>query len=106
MMMPGFLFIYKNNKYHRVHVSEIQYISASGSYLHIVTPTEQFSLALNLSQFLRQNQIPSLVRIHRSFIVNLDCIDEFDHQYVYIERHQIPIGASYRVKFMERIVIC
>jgi two-component system, response regulator PdtaR len=97
------LFVRKNDKHIKITVQDILYVCADGSYLTIVTSREQFSLSQNLSQFLRRNDIPSLVRVHRSYIVNVDTIDSFDHAHLYIGEHQIPISSSYRNKLMKSI---
>lgn len=101
--MNDVLFIKKESKYRKVPVQNILYLNAAGSYLNIITINEEFSLAQNLSQFIRKNEIPSLVRVHRSYLVNVQHIDSFDQTYVYIGTHQIPIGDSYRQEFMEGI---
>ncbi len=97
------LFVRQNDRHLKVRVQDIQFISAAGSYLNIITATDQFSMTQNLSQFTRKNPVPNFMRVHRSFIVNVDCIDSFDHSFVYIGAHQIPLGASYREKFMKAI---
>lgn len=74
-MESSVLFIRKNERHQRIKVQDIQYIHAAGSYLEIVTPQEKFSVSQNLSQFIRKNSIAALVRVHRSYIVNLAWVD-------------------------------
>jgi DNA-binding LytR/AlgR family response regulator len=102
-MKPSVVFIRKDDRQHKLQVQDILFIRANGSYLEIVTPAEIFSVSQNLSQFMRRNPIPGLVRVHRSFIVNLNWLDSFDHEFVYLGSHQIPIGDSFRTKFMKGI---
>ena len=102
-MASSVLFIRKNDRHQRIRVQDIMYISAAGSYLIIKTATEELSLAQNLSQFVRKNPIASLIRVHRSYIVNIDCVDSFDHDFVYIGEQKIPLGDSYREKFMNGV---
>jgi DNA-binding LytR/AlgR family response regulator len=102
-MTPSVLFIRKDERHRKIRVQDIQYISAEGSYLEIVTLDEKFSLSQNLSQFIRKNPISSLVRVHRSYIVNLESVDSFDHEYIYAGEHRIPIGEKFREQFMEGI---
>ncbi len=102
-LKPSVLFIRKDERHRKIRVKDIQYISAAGSYLEIVTLDENFSISQNLSQFIRKNPISSLVRVHRSYIVNLECVDSFDHEYIYAGQHQIPIGEKFREQFMEGI---
>jgi len=101
--MERHFFIRKNDRYVKIKIEEIQFIEAAGSYLKLVTFQEEFSLSLNLSQFERRNTLPGLVRIHRSFIVNCECIDSFDSAFVYIHRYKVPIGAKFRERFLKAI---
>jgi DNA-binding LytR/AlgR family response regulator len=102
-MISSVLFIRKGDRHRKIRVQDIQYIIAAGSYLEIITLDEIFSVPQNLSQFVRKNQIASLVRVHRSYIVNLNRVDSFDHEYIYSGQHQIPIGEKFREQFMEEI---
>lgn len=101
--MTDFLFVRRNDRHVKIKINDIQFIEADGSYLKIITKSDQFSLALNLSQFERKNLMRSLIRIHRSYIVNFDLIDSFDNNYVYIGEASIPIGLTYRNKFMKSV---
>jgi two-component system, response regulator PdtaR len=102
---PTVLFVRKNNRYQRIRIPDIQYICAAGSYLEIVTKDRKFSLSQNLSQFVRNNSIPTLMRIHRSYIVNLVWVDSFDSGHVYIEDNIIPIGPGYKEKFLKGLKV-
>jgi DNA-binding LytR/AlgR family response regulator len=97
------VFVRKNNRYYKLLVDDIQFIKAHGSYLEIITRTEKFSVALNLSQFMRKNPANNLIRVHRSFIINIRSLDSFDHEFIYVDRHQIPISDSFRGEFLKSI---
>jgi DNA-binding LytR/AlgR family response regulator len=99
--MTGTIFIRKNDRHVKVLTTDILFIQAQGSYLELVTRHDKFSVSLNLSQFLRKNPIENLIRIHRSFIINIHAIDAFDHRFVYLGRHQLPIGDSFRTDFIK-----
>ncbi len=101
--MDNFLFIKQNHKHLRIDIRDILFIKADGSYLIVVTSNAQFSLAQNLSQFLKRNKFTSLLRIHRSYIVNLDYINSFDHRFAYVGNEQIPIGDIYRMALLKRV---
>ncbi|HNP06001.1 MAG TPA: LytTR family DNA-binding domain-containing protein [Cyclobacteriaceae bacterium] len=87
----------------KIQLDNILYLEAAGSYLKLVTLKEEFSLSQNLSQFIRRNDIPVLVRIHRSYIINLNKVDSFDNESVYIRKNKIPISNSYREEFLSRV---
>lgn len=102
-MASNILFIKDNSRYVRVAVQDVLFLNAAGSYSHLVTSTGEFSLSQNLRQFKRKNHLPNLIRVHRSFLVNIHQIDSFDHAFVYLGTHKIPIGESYRQALMEEI---
>ncbi|HRK55195.1 MAG TPA: LytTR family DNA-binding domain-containing protein [Cyclobacteriaceae bacterium] len=87
----------------KIQLDSILYLEAAGSYLKLVTLKEEFSLSQNLSQFIRRNDIPVLIRIHRSYIINLNKVDSFDNESVYIRKNKIPISNSYREEFLSRV---
>jgi len=92
-----------DKKHFKIQLDNILYLEAAGSYLKLVTLKEEFSLSQNLSQFIRRNDIPVLIRIHRSYIINLNKVDSFDNECVYIRKNKIPISNSYREEFLSRV---
>lgn len=56
-----------------ISVQEILYIEASGIYavLHLANGTILYRAALNL---LEQQLPPNFIRVHRAFVINVDCI--------------------------------
>jgi DNA-binding LytR/AlgR family response regulator len=97
------LFVRKNGRFVKIQLDDIQYAEAAGSYLKLVTHNDEFSLAQNLSQFIRKNPQTKMLRIHRSYLVNLDQIDSFDQSHIFIGSRELPIGASYRSQFLKMI---
>ncbi|MFZ1809359.1 MAG: LytTR family DNA-binding domain-containing protein [Cyclobacteriaceae bacterium] len=97
------VYIKIDNRHLKIPLDSILYLEAAGSYLKMITLKEEFSLSQNLSQFIRRNEIPVLIRIHRSYIINLNKIDSFDKESVYIRKNKIPISSSYREEFLSRI---
>lgn len=102
-MHEPIFFVKKGGKSQRVRLNHIIYIKAKGSYLVLVTVDRKFYITQNLSQFLHKNNIPSFVRVHRSYIVNIDIVDSFDQKYIYIKRRKIPLSSTYKENFLKCI---
>ena len=98
------LFIYTEKRYKKISIKELFFVKASGSYLFVVTENEEYILSHNLSEFERKIQVPQLVRMHRSYIININHIDSFSESSVQINEHTIPIGKSYRKIFMDKML--
>lgn len=99
----GSLFIRTNGKYKKIQCDDIIFIEASGSYVHVQTKQERFTLSQNLSHFHKKTPLPNLARIHRSYIVNMNHVDSFEDSFVYIRDHKLPISENFKVEFLNKV---
>lgn len=97
------LFIRASGKYKKIRREDILFVEAAGSYVHIQTATERFTLAQNLSQFQKKASLPTLVRIHRSYIVNMEQVDSFEESHVYVHNHKLPLSENHRAEFLAQL---
>ena len=94
------LFVRIGGKHRKIKLSDFLYIEADGSYINIITTMGRHTLTHNLSDFQRRVHLPHLVRVHRSYIVNVSHVDSFDEGYIYIGEHKIPTSKTYRNEFL------
>jgi two-component system, LytTR family, response regulator len=94
--MQNFFFIRFNGRYVRLLFSEINYVEASKNYIKIVTDKKVWLVLISLKRI--EQILPSGLfrRIHKSFIVSLEKMDEFDSEWVFIKGIQLPIGVQYK----------
>ena len=97
------IFVKIHSKHIKIRIDSILVIQAAGSYVRVITSTEEYSLSQNLAQFMLNNPFPELARIHRSYAINVNRIDEFDNDHVYIKKFKIPISNNHKTEFMSRI---
>lgn len=100
LQLKEYIFIKQNYRYVKFKLSEILFAEADNNYVNLQTSGQKFALRLSLSDLLDRLQFSRLVRIHRSFAVNLDEISSFDDQLIKIGQHEIPIGRNYKEDFM------
>ena len=86
----------KGDRFEKVKVEDILYVQASGSYVDIHTRNGKYNISINLMNFSKQIPDPNLLRIHRSYTVNLNQIEAVERARVFIQQIEIPIGNSYR----------
>lgn len=99
----GSLFIRTKGKYKKVSCSDILFVEAAGSYVHLQTKQERFILSQNLSNFQKKTSLPNLLRIHRSYVINIDHIDSFEESFVYIKDHKLPLSENLKEEFLMRV---
>jgi two-component system, response regulator PdtaR len=102
LQLKEYIFIKQNYRFIKFKLADILYAEADNNYVNILTAAQKFALRLSLADLLDRLQFNRLVRVHRSYAVNLDAISSFDDQLISIGQHEIPIGRNYRQDFMER----
>ncbi len=100
-----FFFAKKGTKYIRIEIADILWVEANAYTVTIHTEYTRASVSANLSSFLKQVQHPSLVRVHRSHVVNINKVVAFDGGRAFVkhrdEQLPIPIGATFRDQFQQ-----
>ncbi len=102
LQMDGYIFVKHNYAFVKVKLADIQYVEADNNYVHLVLTENKLLLRLSMNQLLARINYRPLVRIHRSFAVNIDVIHSFTEQEVLLgPNKQLPIGRSYKEEFLK-----
>lgn len=80
----------------KIQVKDILYISAEGSYCKISTANKVFRIPMSLKNFSEEYDTLSLIRVHRSFIVNKYKIGKLKDKSLLIGQKEIPISNVHR----------
>lgn len=93
---PDLLVVKADRRYNRVRYSEILYIEGLKDY--VILHLSDRNLITRISVKGIEDLLPSanFLRVNKSYIVNLDHIDSFDTNDIYIGDHAIAIGQTYR----------
>ncbi|MFC3755206.1 LytR/AlgR family response regulator transcription factor [Chryseobacterium tructae] len=95
-------FVKSSGQQHRINFNEILYIESIKDYVNIRTAEEEYIVLETLKSM--ENQLPDkFVRIHKSFIINLDKIKSIGAKKVSLPELEIPIGDSYRANLLYRL---
>jgi len=98
-----FLFLKSEYRIRRINFDDILYIEGLKDYVKVYTTKEDKPiLSLNTIKSLEQ-KLPSdsFMRIHRSFIVNLEKIETIERSRIIFGKSYIPVGDQYKDKFDE-----
>jgi two-component system, response regulator PdtaR len=96
------MFIKQNYQFVKIKVSDILYVESDNNYVRIITNSNLFALRLSLNQLLEKIIFSQLVRIHRSFAVNIHAIKSFTEQDVLVGDKELPIGKNYKESFLKK----
>ncbi|MEY4937731.1 MAG: hypothetical protein RIS64_4090 [Bacteroidota bacterium] len=95
------LFIKQTHQFVKLNIHDILYLEVDSKYVTIVTATKKYALKDSLSNVLEHINFHKLVRVHRSFVVNVAQIDEFSDTEILIKKKSFPIGRSYKEMFLQ-----
>jgi DNA-binding LytR/AlgR family response regulator len=98
-----FLFLKSEYKIRRINFNDILYIEGLKDYIKVYTKGEEKPiLSLNSIKSLEQ-KLPEekFMRVHRSFIVNLDKIETIERSRIIFGKTYIPVSDQYKDKFQE-----
>ncbi|WP_020528561.1 LytR/AlgR family response regulator transcription factor [Flexithrix dorotheae] len=82
---------------------DIDFIEAAGDYVKIHTSKRMLLVYTTLRAVEKKLPESQFMRIHRSFIIRLDRIENIDISNLQIGRRIIPISNTYKNSLMERI---
>lgn len=83
----------------KVIYAEILFIEALQKYVRIHTANERIVTLMSMSQLEETLPQAKFIRIHRSYIVNLDKIESIEGNLVRIGKHQLPISKGNEKRF-------
>lgn len=97
----NFIFIKSERKYVKINFDELLFIEGLKDYVIIHTLNGKYMTAMNVKTIFNKLPETTFFRISKSFVININHIDDIDGAYVNIKGNQIPIGRSYRDIFVD-----
>ncbi len=97
------IFVRSHDKMVKVCINDILYIEAERNYCKIHCKDKEHLLVTTLKDLEEKLSDNELMRIHRSFIVNLSHIDEIASTHVVIAKKAIPISADLKKQLLQHI---
>lgn len=98
-----YIFIKSDFRINKVLFSDILFIEAYGEYVRIYTTKERIMPLLSLGKIDEMLPHPPFMRVHRSYIINLDHLHSIQGNTLYLGDREVPLSKSYREEFMKRI---
>jgi DNA-binding LytR/AlgR family response regulator len=97
------MFVKSDYKQVRVNYSEILYIEGLKDYVKIYTSEKPVITQMSIKAIAGMLPEKGFIRVHRSFIVNLQKIQFVHRMQIRVGNKDIPIGGSYRESFFNTI---
>lgn len=88
----------------RIKTNTILYVKSSGNYMDIVTEEKTYVMRCKIGDFI--NKVPDpleFLRVHRSYIIRIDKVEQKTKKSVFIMKIEIPVGETY-LEELDKIV--
>ncbi|WP_306643268.1 LytR/AlgR family response regulator transcription factor [Sanyastnella coralliicola] len=90
------------NSYEKVVFEELLYVEALKNYLRFYTADQKVMTLMTMSEL--ETKLPSnFIRVHRSYIVNLDKVDKIEGNSLTLAGKNFPIGKTHREEVFRRL---
>ena len=96
------VFVRSGTEIARVDLREVRFMKSESNYVRFTFADKEITTLMNMRDLERK--LPSsFVRVHRSFIVNLDHVDRLDSNDIKVGRALVPVSDSYREELLSRL---
>lgn len=98
-----YIFVRSDSVLTKINIKEIIYIQAMGDYVNIFTPEKRHTVHITLKGM--EEKLPNhlFYRLHRSYLIAINHIDNVEENTAYIGKHPIPIGEQYKKELLKKI---
>lgn len=87
----------------KIDVTSIYLVEAKGDYIHVKTENKNYTVHSSLKKI--EEKLPGnlFLKVHRSYIINVDKIIDIEDNSVLIKKDVIPVSRSKRPELMKRL---
>ena len=97
------IIIKSNLKKLKIYTSKIKWIEAFGDYIKVVTDEDSHLVLSTMKAFEKELPEGKFIRVHKSYIVNLERVEKFNSKFAEIGKTQIPISRNKKEVISEAI---
>jgi DNA-binding LytR/AlgR family response regulator len=102
-IMESFIFIKVNGKLIRINYADILYIESLGDYVKFVTPQKKYITHNTIKNLEATIHSPDFLKVHRSFIVNLSAVEDFQDNNLLVSGTYIPVSKANKSKLVQKL---
>lgn len=96
-----FITIRADYKLYKINFSDIKYIEGHSEYVKFYTLQKNIMAHYTLKKLELELPNNQFIRVHKSFIVSMDYVQEIESEFVVLEDKKIPIGHRYKEQLMK-----
>lgn len=96
-----FILVKSNLKEIRLFSKDILWIEALGDYVKIITKERKLIVLSTMKAFIEKLPQEKFLRIHKSYIVNIEKIELYNHRHVQVDSNKLPMSRNSNIRLDE-----
>lgn len=101
---PDYIFLKQNQVYEKVMLSDILYLEGMQNYVIVHTAVKKIIIHITFRAVEETLPAHTFIRVHKSFIVNMNCIQAIEGNIIRLHSREVPLGRTLRDEVMEKVV--
>lgn len=97
----NFILVKSNLKEVRLFPKDILWIEALGDYVKIITKERKLIVLSTMKAFIEKLPQEKFLRIHKSYIVNIEKIELYNHRHVLVDNNKLPMSRNSNIQLDE-----
>ncbi len=97
------LFVKVGTRTIKVDFNDVLYIEALSTYSVLVTSSHKHIVYLTLKSLAERLPFDNFLRVHRSYIVNMQRIEAIEDYMLKLGQYEVPVGKSYQEEFLRNL---
>ena len=99
-----YIFVKSNLKKRKVFLSNLKYVEALGDYVKLImTDSDPIVVLATMKSFEAELPNDRFLRIHKSYIVNLDKVERYNSRNIEIDDQKIPLSRHKKNSLIEAL---
>ncbi len=99
-----YIYVNSNLKKVKVVISEIKWIEGLGDYIKLVTESSNILVLSTMKAFIEKLPQDKFLRVHKSYIVNLEKVEKFNSALIEVSGQKIPLSRYKKGQLEEALL--
>jgi DNA-binding LytR/AlgR family response regulator len=99
------IFIKSNLKKLKIYTNKIKWIEAYGDYVKVVTEEDRNLVLSTMKSFEKDLSKEKFIRVHKSYIINIDKVERFNSKFAEIGVTKIPLSRNKKEDLIKALAI-
>lgn len=100
-----FIFVKNASAIVKINVNDLHLIECIGDYVNLYTESNKYTIHSTMKAMENKFSDQDFIRVHRSYIIRMDKIEEIEDDCIAFNKKQIPIGKTYKSEVYSRLNI-